>query len=45
MRAGANGSSGSCKAMKGLHSYDDVNDVAGESKRACESSSLSIYCT
>lgn len=31
--------------MKGPHFYDDVNDVAWESKKACESSSLSIYCT
>lgn len=42
---GANGSAGYCKVMKGLHFYDDVNDVAWESKRACEHSTVSIYCT
>lgn len=42
---GANGSTGYCKVMKGLHFYDDVNDVGWESKRACEHSTMSIYCT
>lgn len=42
---GANGSTGYCKVMKGLHFYDDVNDVGRESKRACEHSTMSIYCT
>lgn len=42
---GANGSAGYCKVMKSLHFYNDVNDVAWESKKSCESSTMSIYGT
>lgn len=34
----ANGSTGRRKVMKGLSFYDDVNDAAWESKKACEES-------
>ena len=41
---GANGSVGYCKVMKNLHFYDDVNDVAWESKKKKKKrSSVSIY--
>lgn len=44
MRApGANGSTGYCKVMKGLCFYDDVNDVAWESKKKLVRAKLGPY--